>query len=74
MNQDELQDLRVGDNECLDQFDILQSWIGYWETELHKIEHPDRNQERWSLSKRSFLVGYLTGLSKDSQEQKKVGA
>ena len=60
----EEKDLRPSDNATLEQYGIHQDWINDWETELHKIEHPDKNQEKWSLSKRSYFLGYLNGVRK----------
>jgi len=58
----EEKDLREGDNETLNFYGILGDWTRGWENELYKIEHSDKNQEKWSLSKRSYVFGFLRGL------------
>lgn len=52
-------DLRIVDNSALERIGVLREWQLDWAEFLNEIEHPDRIQERWSLSKRSYLAGYL---------------
>ncbi len=52
-------DLRQKDNELLEGHGILQDWQVEWEKNIFRITHSDKNQELWSISKRSFLAGWL---------------
>lgn len=51
-------DLRIEDIKKLQEEQIEGIWIRLWEKKFNNIEHQDKNQQLWSLSRNSFLEGY----------------
>lgn len=60
-------DLRQEDQELLTEHGV-DDFGRIWEESLTKMNHADRNQERWHLSRMSMLAGYLLGSGSDTDE------
>ena len=65
-----MDDLREKDMELLGTFSLEGGWHIIWEDSLHKDTNKsvDDNQNRWHLSRMSFLAGYLHAKGKSRDE------